>query len=185
MNDYIAGTPLWTRMVAVLLWQLRSAVLLWYSTVHWQHSGNLGSTWWRHQMETFSALLAFCAGNSPVTGEFPAQRPVTWNFDVFFDLHLNKWLSKHSSRQSFEMPSCPLWRHCNVVHCQHSGKLGSNCLQMILVSDLTHLPSDKMATNLADDLFKCMFMNEKFCISILIWLKFVPRGPINNRVALV
>ena len=34
-------------------------------------------TWWRHQMETFSALLALCAGNSPVTGEFPAQRPVT------------------------------------------------------------------------------------------------------------
>ena len=35
------------------------------------------SSWWRHQMETFSALLASCAGNSPVTGEFPAQRPVT------------------------------------------------------------------------------------------------------------
>ena len=35
-------------------------------------------------METFSALLAFCAGNSPVTGEFPSQRPVTRSFDVFF-----------------------------------------------------------------------------------------------------
>ena len=31
--------------------------------------------WWRHQMETFSALLSICAGNSPVPGEFPAQRP--------------------------------------------------------------------------------------------------------------
>ena len=41
---------------------------------------------WRHQMETFSALLALCAGNSPVTGEFPSQRPVTHSFDVFFDL---------------------------------------------------------------------------------------------------
>ena len=51
-------------------------------------------SWWRHQMETFSALLALCVGNSPVTGEFPAQRPVTRSFDVFFDLHLNKWLSK-------------------------------------------------------------------------------------------
>ena len=47
-------------------------------------------------METFSALLAICAGNSPVTGEFPAQRPVTRTFDVFFDLPLNKRLSKHS-----------------------------------------------------------------------------------------
>ena len=45
-------------------------------------------TWWRHQMEALSALLALCAGNSPVTGEFPTQRPVTWSFDVFFDLHL-------------------------------------------------------------------------------------------------
>ena len=46
-------------------------------------------------METFSALLAICAGNSPVTGEFPAQMPVTLSFDVFFDLRLNKQLSKN------------------------------------------------------------------------------------------
>ena len=45
------------------------------------------STWWRHQMETFSALLATCAGNSPVTGEFPSQGPETRSFAVFFDLH--------------------------------------------------------------------------------------------------
>ena len=50
--------------------------------------------WWRHQMETFSALLAICTGNSPVSGEFPTQRPVTQSFDVFFDLRLNKRLSK-------------------------------------------------------------------------------------------
>ena len=48
-----------------------------------------GVSWWRHQMETFSALLALCAGNSPVTGEFPSQRPVTWSFVVFFDLRRN------------------------------------------------------------------------------------------------
>ena len=47
-------------------------------------------------METFPALQALCAGNSPVSGEFPAQRPVTRSFDVFFDLHLIKRLSKHS-----------------------------------------------------------------------------------------
>ena len=51
-------------------------------------------TWWRHQMETFSALLALCTGNSPVTGEFPSQRPMTRNFVVYFDLRLNKRLSK-------------------------------------------------------------------------------------------
>ena len=71
------------------------------------------TTWWRHQMETFSALLAICAGNSPVPGEFPAQRPVTRSFDVFFDLHPNKRLSKQWWGWWFEMLSRPLWRHRN------------------------------------------------------------------------
>ena len=56
------------------------------------------ATWWRNQMETFSALLALCVGNSPVTGEFPLQRPVTQSFRVFFDLRLNKRLSIQSRR---------------------------------------------------------------------------------------
>ena len=70
-------------------------------------------TWWHHQMETLSTLLAICAGNSPVTGEFPRQRPVTWSFDVFFELCLNKRLRKQSWGWWFDTPSCPLWRHCN------------------------------------------------------------------------
>ena len=40
------------------------------------------NSWWRHQMEAFSALLALCAGNSPVTGEFPSQRTSDADFDV-------------------------------------------------------------------------------------------------------
>ena len=71
-------------------------------------------SWWRHQMDTFSALLAFCVGNSPATGEFPSQRPVTWNVNVFFDLRLNRRLSKQSRRWWFETPSRLLWGHCNV-----------------------------------------------------------------------
>ena len=89
------------------------------------------NSWWRHQMETFSALLAFCAGNSPVTGEFPTQRPMMRSFGVFFVLSLNKRLSKQSWGWWFETPSrplwcrhcsiariiwCPLWRHCNVLN---------------------------------------------------------------------
>ena len=45
-------------------------------------------------METFTALLALCEGNSPVTGEFPSQRPVTQSFDIFFALRLKKRFSK-------------------------------------------------------------------------------------------
>ena len=60
-----------------------------------------------------SALLALCAENSPVTGEFHTQRPVTRSFDVFFELRLNKWLSKQSLGWWFETPPCSLWHHCN------------------------------------------------------------------------
>ena len=82
---------------------------------------------WRHQMVTFSALLALCAGNSPVvTGEFPTQRPVARSFDVFFDLRLNKRLSKQSRGWWFETPSWSVWRHCNVGKCVITG-CGESC----------------------------------------------------------
>ena len=81
----------------------------------WFQNGSSSMTraWWRHQMEIFSALLGICAGNSPVPGEFPAQRPVTLSFDAFFHLRLNKRLSKQSGGWWFETPSRPLWRHSN------------------------------------------------------------------------
>ena len=78
--------------------------------------------WWRHLMETISALLAICVGNG--TGEFPTQRPVTRSFDAFFDLRLNKLLSKQSWGWWFETLSHPLWRHRN-------GYLGKKILRDI------------------------------------------------------
>ena len=69
-------------------------------------------SWWRHQIETFSALLVICEGNPPVIGGFPSQRPVTRSFGVFFDLRQNKRSSKQSRGRWFETP---LWRLCNVI----------------------------------------------------------------------
>ena len=66
-------------------------------------------------METFSVLLALCAGNSAATGEFPSQMAVTRGFDVFFDLRVDKRLSTQSRRWWFETPSHSLWRHCNDI----------------------------------------------------------------------
>ena len=80
-------------------------------------------SWWRHQIETFSALLAICVGNSPVTGEFPTQRPVTRSFDVLFDLRQNKRLSKQWEGWWFATPSCPLWCYCNVCKNPYSVKM--------------------------------------------------------------
>ena len=73
------------------------------------------TTWWRHQMEAFSALLAICAGNPPVHGELSAQRPVTRSFDVCFDLRLNKRFSKQSWGCWLETLPYPLWRHSSEI----------------------------------------------------------------------
>ena len=83
----------------LLIWGIQYPVRWWSSN----------STWWRHQMETFSALLALCEGNPPVTVGFPSQRPVMRSFDVLFE----QWLGKQSIRWWFEMPYCSLWCHCN------------------------------------------------------------------------
>ena len=66
---------------------------------------------------TIFRVTGHLCGESPVPGEFPAQRPVTRSFDVFYDLRLNKRLSKQLWGWWFETPSRQLWRHCN-------GKIG-------------------------------------------------------------
>ena len=49
-------------------------------------------------METFSALLAICAENSPVPGEFPTQRPVTRSFDVILICtRTNGWVNNRKA----------------------------------------------------------------------------------------
>ena len=80
-------------------------------------------TGWPHQIERFCALLALCSEENPpviggfssqrpvMTGGFPSERPVTRSFDIFFDLRLNKWLSKESRRRWCGMQS----RHYDVT----------------------------------------------------------------------
>ena len=84
----------WQIRTCYLVQQIPLLLMVWWS----KKIGHVNSqdTWWRHQMETLSALLAICAGNSPVPGDFPTQRPVTRSFDVFFDLRLHKRLNKQS-----------------------------------------------------------------------------------------
>ena len=62
-------------------------------------------------METFSALLALVRW---ITGWFPSQKPGTRNFDVFFDLRMNKWLNKQSRHRWLETPMRSLRRLCSV-----------------------------------------------------------------------
>ena len=147
-------------------------------------------------METFSALLALCVGNSTVTGEIPSQRSVTHIFDIFFDLCLNKWLSKHSLHQWFEMPLLSLWHHCNgtvrddrIWILNHTCKVSRNfwespedqedfsykfkfnCgIKMIYFNTLRLIQND---SHFVDDIFKILYKYESF-IFIQMSLKSVP-----------
>ena len=80
------------------------------NTFHWPGGRLWYSSWWHYKMETFSVLLTLCVRNSPVTGEFTTQRPVTQSFDAsLICAWTNGW-----GRRWFEMPSHPIWRHCNA-----------------------------------------------------------------------
>ena len=96
--------------------------------------GSIGWTWWRHHMETFSALLAICAVNSPT------QRPVTRSFGVFFDLRLIIRLSKHSRGWWFKTSSRPLWRHCNDKRCSTEAAEASNTLFLCFNAPILQFP---------------------------------------------
>ena len=106
------------------------------------------------KMDTFSALLALCAGNASVAGEIPAQRPVTRSFDVFFDLPLDKQLSKQSWGWWFKTPSRSSWRHCNVS-------------STTLIPDVTSFRNIEQGTAVSlpstlqniTDIFQCILMN--------------------------
>ena len=108
-------TECWSLLSRMLFfvskYNIRQAAMWWHG---YTPSNSAMLSWWRHQIETFYALMPICAGNSPVSGEFPAQRPVTRSFDVFFDLRLNKRLSKQSWGWWFETLPRPLWPHNNV-----------------------------------------------------------------------
>ena len=96
--------------------------------------------WWRHQVETFSALLAICAGNSLITVEFPVQRPVTLCFEVFFALRLYKRLSKQSWGWWFETASRSLWRENPTNHEPRACLLRRTLIRVKLVLWITSPP---------------------------------------------
>ena len=94
------------------VWEIQIRTKISYNTI----------SWWRRQMETFSALLALCVGNSPVS----AQRPVTRSFDGFFScdqaaLWMVFFLAKITILASMlvghvcYLPKLPFWQVCWLV----------------------------------------------------------------------
>ena len=149
-------------------------------------------------MEIFSALLALCLGNSPATGEFPSQRPVTQSLDVFFDLHLNRRLRKQTWDWWFETLSRPFWRHCNEqrLKLRQGWEITPNTftwmwfvlhilipMQVWLISVISSPPGQNGPSQTI--YFWKHFRELKICVLIKISLMFVPKGPIDNNPALV
>ena len=81
-------------------------------------------------------------------GEFPTQRPVMWNFDVCFDMRLNKRSSKQSWGWWFETPWCPIWCHCNGdQHFEEQSRGQTDEWKLVLWKDHVHyVPSKCMNT---------------------------------------
>ena len=134
-----------------------------WNTIYDCESSRMLSSWWRHQMETLSALLVLCVGNSPVTGEFPSQKPLTRSFDIFFDLRLkNRWVNKRGAGD--------LRRH----------RAHYDVIVMFRLMDGNTLRPGRNKRHFAYDVFKCIFLDENIWILMKISLKFIPKGPINN-----
>ena len=79
----------------------------------WLNCNSIYYAWWRHQMETFSALLAICAGNSPVRWIPRTKARDAELCCLLWSASEKKWLSKQPWSGWFETPSWSLWRHCN------------------------------------------------------------------------
>ena len=128
------------------------------------HQNNT-SIWWRHQMETFSAFLAIFAGNSPVTGEFPSQRPVTRSFDIFLDLRPNKRLSKQRWGWCFETPARPLWRHCHGLHVSPKFDAGFHDAFMLFWTQLTmHISINRDRSMTSWIWFSVRWVHRNMCV---------------------
>ena len=103
-------TPLWPKIEVLI------PIANTYANVDPCYNELIRFVWYRahgFMMASSNENIFHATGVSSVTGEFPSQRPVTRMFELFFDLRLNKRLSKQSKRRWFETPSWSLWRHCN------------------------------------------------------------------------
>ena len=140
--------------------------------------------WWaqifplrRHQMETFSALLAICAGNSPVPGEFPTQRPVTRSFDVYFDLRPNKrWVN---NREVGDLRRNRAHYDVIVMLCAHLAGTSLHCADNKLVIFRTRLTRPVGSLDSLSFRRVCISVNEtEFVFNIVecmadLWFWFV------------
>ena len=117
--------------------------------MHWRHQEPVHQQAWhcpqsRNMMTSSNGNIFRVTGHLCVEftgpGEFHAQRPVTRSFDVFFDLRLNKRLSKQSWGWWFGTLSRPLWRHRNEYSASSIRRVKLN-VRLNALSMLLHINS--------------------------------------------
>ena len=103
-------------------------------------------TRWRHQMKIFFGLLAICVRNSQVSGEFPSQRPVSGDFDVFFELHLNNdWVNNHEAgdlrhyHAHYDIILMNILNNCVTVDFDWTKKKTQVCVWNVAIIFLFHI----------------------------------------------
>ena len=157
-------------------------------------------------METFSALLALCAGNSP--GPVNSPHKGQWREALMFSLicaRINDWvnnreagdLRRHRGHYDVNVMIAKQTGACVTCMCRKSYVLPTNLAQPLYklrlnyyigIATLEELSSSPLGQNyrhFPEDIFRCVFVNEKVGILIKSSLKFVPPGSINNIPALV
>ena len=108
--------------------------------------------WYRHRMETVSALPVLSEGNPPVIGRFPSPRAINAGLDVIFDISRNKRWNEQSSRRWVET----LNAHCDVIV----------MLMLVLVTFFLHkMP---LAWKYAEST-ECCFTWDRFLTPINSW----------------
>ena len=136
--------------------------------------------WWRHQMETFSALLALCAGNSPVPVNFPHKGQ--WRGDLMFTLicaRINDWVNNREAGDlrrhldHYDVSVMAKWWELTCWYWYQNDYLEKLLSQIGYISLPYHdsyldqyvnsSPSGQNGRLCANDIFICIFVNGKFC----------------------
>ena len=129
-------------------------------------------TWWHHQTETFSSLLAICAGihRSPVNSPHKGQ----WRGALMFSLICVEINGSENNREAGDLRRHLAHSDISVMNREHVRNLKD-----------WHLTTKQNGLYFLDNIFKCIFLNKNVWILIMISLKFVPEGPDNNISTLV
>ena len=150
----------------------------------------IGNTWWRHQIETSSALLVICAGSSPVPVNSPHKGQWRWALMFFFiSAWINGWannreagdLRRNRAHYDVIVMKTDVNHRMSSIHILYQTVAQAFNAYSIVNSSLP----GQNGRHFTDVILKCIFMNEEFCVLIRISFKFVPKGSIENKSALV